>query len=36
MPKGARNIRVEEISNTRNYIAIGAVSGDEFYLNGNG
>ncbi|XP_054289073.1 A disintegrin and metalloproteinase with thrombospondin motifs 7-like [Macrosteles quadrilineatus] len=36
IPSGARNVRVEEVSSSRNYISIGSASGSTFYLNGNG
>ena len=34
IPKGARNIRVEELDNASNYIAIQSDATKEFYLNG--
>jgi ADAM-TS Spacer 1 len=34
IPKGARNIRVEELENASNYIAIQSEATKEFYLNG--
>ncbi|KAG8278116.1 negative regulation of cellular response to hepatocyte growth factor stimulus [Homalodisca vitripennis] len=36
IPRGARNIAVEELGSTRNYIAIGSATNSTFYLNGNG
>lgn len=34
IPAGARNIRVEELGNSKNYIGIGSASSGKFYLNG--
>jgi len=34
IPAGARNIFVEELGPSKNYIGIGSESSEEFYLNG--
>ena len=34
IPAGARNIRVEEKGNSKNYIGIGSASSGKFFLNG--
>lgn len=34
IPAGSRNINVEEIGNSKNYIAIGIPDSDEYFLNG--
>lgn len=34
IPKGARNIRFEEVDEAANYIAIQSVETGEYYLNG--
>lgn len=34
IPKGARNIRFEEVEDAANYIAIQSVETGDFYLNG--
>ncbi|XP_075238414.1 A disintegrin and metalloproteinase with thrombospondin motifs 12-like isoform X2 [Lycorma delicatula] len=35
IPKNARNILIEELGNSKNYISVGSTSDDTFYLNGN-
>ncbi|KAL1396499.1 hypothetical protein pipiens_010494 [Culex pipiens pipiens] len=35
VPAGARNILVEEMIRSKNYIGIGKANGQEYYLNGN-
>lgn len=34
IPKGARNIRFEEMDEAANYIAVQSVETNEYYLNG--
>lgn len=34
IPKGSRNIRLEEVEEAANYIAIQSAETDEYYLNG--
>lgn len=34
IPKGSRNIRLVEVEEAANYIAIQSVETNEFYLNG--
>lgn len=34
IPVDARNIRVQELNATQNYIAIGSATSKKFYLNG--
>ena len=34
IPKGSRNIRMEEVDDAANYIAIQSESTNEYYLNG--
>ena len=34
IPKGARNIRVEEVADAANFIVIQSVATEEYYLNG--
>ncbi|XP_077291043.1 ADAM metallopeptidase with thrombospondin type 1 motif B [Arctopsyche grandis] len=34
IPAGSRNIKVEEVSNSKNYIGIGSAHSKKFYLNG--
>lgn len=36
IPSGARNIRVEELSSSRNFLGVGSAANNTFYLNGNG
>ncbi|KAJ9586000.1 hypothetical protein L9F63_020364, partial [Diploptera punctata] len=35
IPAGARNIKVEEVGNSKNYIGIGSAASGKFFLNGN-
>ncbi|RZF45258.1 hypothetical protein LSTR_LSTR016815, partial [Laodelphax striatellus] len=35
IPKNARNIIVQELGNTLNYIGIGSAAKNKFYLNGD-
>jgi hypothetical protein len=34
IPAGSRNIKVEEVGNSRNYIGIGSATSAKFFLNG--
>lgn len=34
IPAGSRNIKVEEVGNSRNYIGIGSATSGKFFLNG--
>ncbi|XP_014231082.1 A disintegrin and metalloproteinase with thrombospondin motifs 7 [Trichogramma pretiosum] len=34
IPEGSRNIKIEEVGNSKNYIGIGRVNTSEFFLNG--
>ncbi|KAJ8669558.1 hypothetical protein QAD02_000817, partial [Eretmocerus hayati] len=34
IPKGSRNIEIEEVGNSKNYIGIGRVDADDYFLNG--
>lgn len=34
IPSGARNIYVDEMGNSKNYIGIGSAASEKFYLNG--
>jgi hypothetical protein len=34
IPAGSRNIKVEEVGNSRNYIGIGSATSGRFFLNG--
>lgn len=36
IPSGAQNIRVEELSSSRNFLGVGSAANNTFYLNGNG
>lgn len=36
IPLGSRNILIEEMGQSKNYISIGKSNSKEFYLNGNG
>lgn len=35
IPKNARNVLIEELEGSKNYIGVGSASSDIFYLNGN-
>lgn len=34
IPSGSRNIKIEELGNSKNYIGIGAPNSTKYYLNG--
>jgi hypothetical protein len=34
IPEGSRNIKIEEVGNSKNYIGIGRRDADEYFLNG--
>lgn len=34
VPYGSRNIKIEEIGNSKNYIGIGVPNSDKYFLNG--
>lgn len=35
IPSGSRNIRVEEVKESDNYLSVGSATSKKFYLNGN-
>jgi len=34
IPSGSRNIKIEEVGNSKNYIGIGVPNSDKYFLNG--
>jgi len=34
IPLGSRNIKIEEVGNSKNYIGIGVPNSDKYFLNG--